>query len=296
MHVVTNDFIIIFFTSCNKMPFIVKMFLIAVASGILAFIIMYFMGSFTAIQDFFADNWDLVDVQWSSGGVGLRLTITNSLTDDWDRFFTESVADWNAAPALSLSTTTAKFGDDRCSHINNVLRVCNGEYGRNVGWQGLNEVFFDENTNIIVSSVAIMNDSYLRGKSDAQKLYVMCHELGHGFGLPHRDERTWNRDLGSCLDYTRNYRVNMRPDTDVDFQNLTNLYGVIGGFRNLRKKNEPKYTLPENIDEIVQTTNKWDYRLGRLLHQSRHREMYENDLGNGLKVVTTVLKGEDSDE
>jgi hypothetical protein len=280
------------------MPFIVKMFLIAVASAIVAFIIMYFMGSFTGVQDLFSDDWGLDDVQWSNGGRGLRLTITNSLADDWDRFFDESVSDWNAAPSLSLSTNTAKFGDDRCSHINDVMRVCNGEYGRNVGWQGLNEVLFYEDTTlgkkIIVSSVAIMNDSYLRRKSDAQKLYVMCHELGHGFGLPHRDERTWNRDLGSCLDYTRNYGVNMRPDTDVDFQNLTNLYGTIGGARNLRQNKELGYTLP-NIHEIAET-NRWDYRQGRLLHQSRRRETYENDLGNGVKVVTTFLKVHDDDD
>jgi len=285
------------------MPFIVKLFIIAVASAILAFIIMYFMGSFQSIEDLFKDDWDLDNVQWSNGGQGLRLRITNSLTDDWDRFFDEAVADWNAAPALSLSTATAKFGNDRCSHINDILRVCNGEYGRNIGWQGLNEVLFFEDvtagTKIIVSSVAIMNDSYLSRKSDAQKLYVMCHELGHGFGLPHRDERTWNRDLGSCLDYTNNYRVNMRPDTDVDFQNLVNMYGTIGGARNLRQNNNssssPILSSSMNI-HTVHKPNNWDYKQGRLLHQSRHREMYENDLGNGMKVVTTVLKHHDDDE
>jgi hypothetical protein len=289
------------------MPFIVKIFLIAVASAILAFIVMYFMGSFTGVEDLFNDDWGLEDIQWSNGGQGLRLTITNSLTDEWDRFFDESVSDWNAAPSLSLSTNTAKFGDDRCSHINDVMRVCNGEYGRDIGWQGVNEALFYEDTTlgkkIIVSSVAIINDSYLRRKSDAQKLYVMCHELGHGFGLPHRDERTWNRDLGSCLDYTRNYRVNMRPDTDVDFQNLTNLYGTLGGggARKLRQKNKNSNEQPldytvQNIHEIAQT-NRWDYREGRLLHQSTHRAIYENDLGNGVKVVTTFLKvGNDDDE
>ena len=29
-----------------------------------------------------------------------------------------------------------------------------------------------------------------------QHLYTMCHELGHGWGLPHTDENHLNRDRG----------------------------------------------------------------------------------------------------
>jgi len=35
--------------------------------------------------------------------------------------------------------------------------------------------------------------------------YTVLHlivTLGHGFGLPHTDERFWNRDQGNCMDYT----------------------------------------------------------------------------------------------
>jgi hypothetical protein len=144
---------------------------------------------------------------------------------------------------------------------------------------------------VIISSVAIMNDSYLRSKSDAQKLYVMCHELGHGFGLPHRDELTWNRDLGSCLDYTNNYPVNMRPDNSVDFANLSLLYGTFVDDTNRGLG----IAGVDDLADITETT-RWNYTKGRLLYQSKQREVYQNDLGNGINVITTLLKILDSDD
>jgi hypothetical protein len=47
-----------------------------------------------------------------------------------------------------------------------------------------------------------MNEFYLLTESDDQKLYTMCHEMGHGFGLPHWDEDFFNKDMGTCMDYT----------------------------------------------------------------------------------------------
>merc|ERR1711976_351170 len=58
-------------------------------------------------------------------------------------------------------------------------------------------------------------------------LYVVCHELGHGLGLPHLDTNHNNFSLGTCLDYTTAYRKNMRPD-ETDFLNLEKVYGIVG--------------------------------------------------------------------
>ena len=81
-----------------------------------------------------------------SGGNALELTIRNSLTDDWDSF-DEAVNDWNVAPALPLSTSINKIGDDRCNHLIGIMRVCNGKYDCDIGWQGVNEVIFYEGKN-----------------------------------------------------------------------------------------------------------------------------------------------------
>jgi len=113
----------------------------------------------------------------------------------------------------------------------------------------------------------------------------MCHELGHGFGLPHRDEIPNNPDLGSCLDYTFRFNNNMKPDSIVDFENLENLYGVIGSGRSLHRKES-------NVSSYVEdriSSKFWNHQDGRILYQSEHHQVYENDLGDGLRVVTTLL-------
>lgn len=78
----------------------------------------------------------------------------------------------------------------------------------------------------------------------------------------------------------------MRPDNIVDFDNLLNLYGEIqtrrlGSVGNYNKQSR------EAISDI--SKKQWTYREGRMLKQTKHYEVYENDLGDGDRVVTTVL-------
>lgn len=118
----------------------------------------------------------------------------------------------------------------------------------------------------------------------------MCHEIGHGFGLPHRDEIPNNPDLGSCLDYTYRFQNNMQPDSAVDFDNLKNLYGVIGNRRKLPEEQDDKGI----FHEALVGARDWSHKNGRKLHQSEHHQVYENDLGGGLRVVTTLLLAKDT--
>ncbi len=76
----------------------------------------------------------------------------------------------------------------------------------------------------IIASKAKLNEFYLNFESDAQKLYTSCHELGHGFGLPHWDENFYNKDLGNCMDYTQNPHKSSKPDAS-NFLYLAQLYG-----------------------------------------------------------------------
>jgi hypothetical protein len=137
--------------------------------------------------------------------------------------------------------------------------VCNGNYG-NTGWAGLNTLLLSGGT--IISSNAKLNDYYMANDGDEEKLYVACHELGHGFGLPHWDEDFSNQvsdpctnspcafsncctkgqinrfsssssfnvadlavqDVGNCMDYTNNRSQNNKPDQS-NFVFLAELYG-----------------------------------------------------------------------
>lgn len=89
----------------------------------------------------------------------------------------------NYSPSLDLQFAVNPKPDPECGAIRDVMKVCNSRYG-NVGWSGLNEIYFEGD--YIISSIAKMNESYLSGSQDVEKQYVMCHEIGHGFGLPQR--------------------------------------------------------------------------------------------------------------
>lgn len=111
--------------------------------------------------------------------------------------------------------------------------------------------------------------------------------------MPHRDEITWNKNLGSCLDYTNDYEVNRKPDQNVDFQNLETLYGVFQNKnrRLIRDRQKKRGVVDSKYSKVAQTTT-WNYQEGRLLLSLPSKEVYENDLGNGVKVLTTFLKAD----
>ncbi len=144
----------------------------------------------------FQDIWKSdISMKWVAAkrGRGLELTVVSSVSSQWNEIFAQSIKDWEAAPALSLNVSSIddEVMNSSCDHMRGAMRICNGEYG-DTGWLGVNELFYYEENgeNYIVSSVAKMNDSELKGVSNNEKRYVMCHEIGHGFGLPHRVSST----------------------------------------------------------------------------------------------------------
>jgi len=135
--------------------------------------------------------------EWQSGGSGLEMTLVDALDTQWHPYFDRAVQDWdNGTPdALTLSTELGE-PDSSCSTVSGVIKVCNGDYGE-TDWIGINEILLQGG--FIVASTAKMNDHFFNeGADDAKRQYTMCHEIGHGFGLPHTDEQFWNRDLGNC--------------------------------------------------------------------------------------------------
>ena len=132
---------------------------------------------------------------WGTGRSckGLDLQIINNLDEKWESYFQQSINDWeNGSPdVLTLRLRTPAVYDPECEPIQGAMKVCNGDYGP-TDWLGWNTIVVSA-SNDIISSVAIMNDYRLNKRSVATKQHIMCHEIGHGFGLGHWDENYYNR-------------------------------------------------------------------------------------------------------
>lgn len=162
-------------------------------------------------------TWQSEYIQPNNGG--LHLTLLNALDDTWQDEFYDAVGDWSNSPALSLELEKVEVDYD-CNRVDGVMLVCNGNFG-DTGWVGINQN--EIKRDMIVSSVTKMNEFYLRNADYEHRRYTMCHEVGHGFGLPHTDEDPYNQNQGNCLDYTKEPAENMYPG-GVNLSKLKNMY------------------------------------------------------------------------
>jgi hypothetical protein len=109
--------------------------------------------------------------------------MVNALDDTWQDEFKLAIDDWeNGTPDPLTLTVTRGEVDYVCTQQDGVQKVCSGNYG-DTGWLGINEILKIREE--IQSSVAKMNEYYLRNADNPKRQYTMCHEIGHGFGLPH---------------------------------------------------------------------------------------------------------------
>ena len=173
------------------------------------------------------DNETLVWDFGANSRNGLILTLKNNLDETWQEEYNTAVANWmDSNPAIvRLETEVVQdYLTDKCKAEEGLMMVCNGNHGDN-GMLGFNDQVFDQK-GVIYSSVATMNEFYLKNAGWEERLYTMCHEMGHGLGLPHTDENPYNADTFNCMDYTDNPENNILPG-DVNFAKLRDIYGEV---------------------------------------------------------------------
>ena len=316
--------------------------MILVIAAVVA-VLFVFLGGGDSVGDFFPspEDWreedpfnnanpDDANLWRTAGGEGLELTVINALESQWHEHFNRAVSQWDGGTPDALTLNVVSQGPESvCGAKIGMLKVCNGNYG-DTNWRGINKVLLEDNR--IYSSAARMNEFYLTGDRNRdfpQMAYTMCHEIGHGFGLPHTDEDFFNRDLGNCMDYTNNPEFNMQPDTP-NFIFLAQLYGTVdgspvparegtggveaaqtvpgdsgpgnnrrGGTRGLRKVSGSRsrsvpaavFAAFDDLDRLVDNGLVGTVEQGwRKLHESEHGEAHEVDVGNGFLVQIHLLK------
>lgn len=115
-----------------------------------------------------ATRWDATS--------GLYLLVENACDGNWAGIVEQSIMAWNASEAVVLTVETVQYDMD-CSPRDNRLKVCNGDYGE-TSWKGINIMAVDSYTDLAVHSTSKLNDRYI--STDDERLYIACHENGHG--------------------------------------------------------------------------------------------------------------------
>lgn len=225
-------------------------------------------------------------IGWGSNGIGLRLDILNACTDEYHPFVQEALDDWeNGFPIDSLTLSRSRIVDpdpEECDIVNGKLKICNYDYG-DTQWRGINEVQLSGlGQRRIIGSRAKLNEYYLNRESDAQKLYTSCHELGHGFGLPHWDENFYNRDLGNCMDYTQNPQKSSKPDAS-NFLYLAQLYGGIN-----TETNEEM-----TAEEAIRFVQSYNEASGQSSANNSNDKKTNDKKNGGLNLGSRYLAGSD---
>lgn len=130
---------------------------------------------------FLSDN---TTSSWPTNGEGgLELEMQNALDETWQTEFQTAVSDWDNGDPDALTLTVKQVDVDyQCSQVDGVQKVCSGNFGE-TGWLGINEILKTTTSGIIQSSVAKMNEYYLRNADLPERQYTMCHEIVSIWGV-----------------------------------------------------------------------------------------------------------------
>lgn len=240
-------------------------------------------------------HWDLSTEQTDL----IPLELGDNLSPSWSNSLDTAVDNWNLSV---LKSRVGDFGSNaNCDPTPGRIEVCNGSYGP-TGWLGIASIWATRGKiNHITQATVRVNDTYFNSppyNTEPWKVFVMCQEVGHTFGLDHQDGDFYNVNLGTCMDYTNDpdgtingELSNLYPNQD-DYDHLADIYAHLnstdgggggsgaGGGRKPKKSDTGEYRSPNNPSEWGQAV--------RQDAQGRN-SVFERTLSNGQILITHVL-------
>ena len=163
---------------------------------------------------------------WERVSDPVPLLLGDNVGPAWDDYLAEAIDDWDASPRLFLTLGEGAANPRNCRPGPGRIEVCSASYG-NTGWLGVAQIWVDDGH--ITQANTRLNETYFSlpfYNVPSWRRFVMCQEIGHTFGLDHQDENSFNRNLGSCMDYTDDPAgppSNVRPNAH-DYNELEAIY------------------------------------------------------------------------
>lgn len=222
---------------------------------------------------------------WATTAIPFTLKTGDNVSSAWDAYLDEAIYDWSQSSVLNLAEVAGNTRPKSCRPTSGRIEVCNAAYG-GTGWLGIAQIW--ANGSHITQAVAKMNDTYFNAapyNTPAWRRLVMCQEVAHDFGLDHQDETFNNANLGSCMDYTNDPDgppSNEHPNAH-DFAQIDAIYNHLDSSSTISSATPGAAAAGGDLDSPGQ----W----GRLVRSNRggRVQIYERDMGRGLKVITHVF-------
>jgi len=222
---------------------------------------------------------------WATTAIPFFLKTGDNVTLAWDPYLNQAIADWSESTVLGLTKVAGGSRSKNCRPTGGRIEVCNAAYGNN-GWLGIAQIWASGSH--ITQGVAKMNDTYFNTatyNTPAWRRLVMCQEVAHDFGLDHQDENFNNPNLGSCMDYTSDPDgppSNEHPNQH-DFDQIEAIYDHLDSSSTISAATPGAAPADADFDSPGQ----W----GRLMRSNANRrvQIYERELGRGLKLITHVF-------
>ena len=231
---------------------------------------------------------------WAGAGNEFTLNLGYNVSAKWVEVLEEARSDWNRSTVLDTARVDGGTRPKTCKPTAGQVEVCSERYGYN-GWLGIAQIWISSGH--ITQAITKVNDSYFnttKYNTPAWRLFVMCQEIGHTFGLDHQDENFNNANLGSCMDYTSDPISNQHPD-DHDYAQLMAIYTSHNddSTTSASQASAPNLPPPAMSEIDFEGPGQW----GKLVRSTRgdRLQRYELDFGGGHKIFTFVIWANEED-
>jgi hypothetical protein len=252
---------------------------------ILAIIVLSALFAAVALPAIAAANNSWGGYHWARTSNPFTLKLGKNTSGTWSSHLATASSDWSQSTVLDTSIVAGKTKPKACRPSSGRVEVCSANYG-NTGWLGVAQIWITGGVHI--TQGAVKNNDYYFGSStyaynnEAEKLHVICQEVGHTLGLDHQSEDGSSQD--SCMDYyhnTSNADTLSTHPNQHDYNELVSIYGHLDSSTTITASSAA------NAAGASDSPNEW----GKLISQSRdgRSATYERDAGGGSKVVTLVI-------